>query len=528
MSVTSVVALMALAAVAWAFYRFDGRSTVVHSQGPVAQRRPLGDQRSSSQRYFAPRSRREPSMRVRGDGDSRGARWARRRDLGDLVVGAPTPGRLVLGSVGGRLVAAERRHSVLVVGPTQSGKTTGLAIPALLEWEGPVVAASVKTDLVRDTFEWRERKGKVWVYDPTRSTGLVTAPWSPLTGSRSWTGARRMAASLSDVAKVSAGMLSEGDFWYATAAKLLAPLLHAAALSGRSMADVVRWVDEQEVTEVEDALVEGGATDALRAAEATWRRDGRQRSSVYTTTEMVIEAFADPTVAASTVIPGTGEKAEVVDPDELLRGDNTLYLCAPAQDQKRLRPLFSTLVSEVITAAYMRSSISGEPIDPPLLVLVDEASNVAPLAELDVLASTAAGQGVQLVTVWQDLAQISSRYGPRAGSVVNNHRAKLFLSGIADPATLDHASSLIGDAEHRVLSTTTSGSGPTSTTDAPHLRRLLPADTLRRISPGSGVLIYGHLPPVRLRLRSWKEDSGLSSRVSGPTRVPRPHRTGRR
>jgi type IV secretion system protein VirD4 len=37
---------------------------------------------------------------------------------------------------------------VIVIAPTQSHKTTGLAIPALLEWEGPVLATSVKTDLV--------------------------------------------------------------------------------------------------------------------------------------------------------------------------------------------------------------------------------------------------------------------------------------------------------------------------------------------------------------------------------------------
>ena len=84
----------------------------------------------------------------------------------------------------------------------------------------------------------------------------------------------------------------------------------------------------------------------------------------------------------------------------------------------------------------------SRPIDPPLLVVLDEAANIAPLAELDGLAATCAAHGVQLVTVWQDLAQIAARYGARSATVVNNHRAKLFLAGIADPATLDHASQL--------------------------------------------------------------------------------------
>ena len=88
---------------------------------------------------------------------SRGARWARRRDLRPLRVaaeGAP-PGRLLLGVLPGvaRLtgLAAETAQSLVVVGPTQSGKTTSLAVPAILGWRGPVLAASVKSDLLRHT-----------------------------------------------------------------------------------------------------------------------------------------------------------------------------------------------------------------------------------------------------------------------------------------------------------------------------------------------------------------------------------------
>ena len=72
------------------------------------------------------------------------ARWATKRDVRTLVVDAPQPGRLTLGTAQRRLLAAESGHSVLVVGPTQSRKTSGFAIPAILEWQGPVVAASVK------------------------------------------------------------------------------------------------------------------------------------------------------------------------------------------------------------------------------------------------------------------------------------------------------------------------------------------------------------------------------------------------
>jgi type IV secretion system protein VirD4 len=440
------------------------------------------------------------------------AQWARRGDLQSLVVKAPDKGRVTLGRSCRRLLAVDAGHSLLVVGPTQSFKTTGLAVPALLEWQGPVVAASVKSDLVRDTLGWRRQQGTVWVYDPTASTDLDTDRWTPLTEAKTWAGARRVADGLIEAGRTSSGSLTDGDFWYATAAKLLGPLLLAASCSGRNMSDVVRWIDEQETDEVVDALDTAGEWQALQALRATWGRDERQRSAVYTTAETVVDVFADPIVAASAV---SGRRD--IDPVRLLDGHHTLYLCAPAHEQRRLRPLFSGLVTRVIEAAYDRAARQGRPLDPPLLVVLDEAANVAPLAELDVLASTAAGHGIQLVTVWQDLAQLNARYGPRAGSVVNNHRAKLFLSGIADPATLDHASSLIGEAEQPMSSTTVDrGRAASSTTMATTYRRLVPADVLRRIVPGNGVLISGHLPPARLELRPWYADDELRRRATIP------------
>jgi type IV secretion system protein VirD4 len=307
--------------------------------------------------------------------------------------------------------------------------------------------------------------------------------------------------------------LSDGDFWYSTAAKLLAPLLFGAATSGRTMADVVRWVDTQDVDEVFDALSAAGSRSALQAMRAAWGRDDRQRSAVYTTAETVVEVFADPVVAASESMGVDPELGGRIDPARLIENSDTLYLCAPAHDQRRLRPLFATLVTQVIEAAYERAGCRGEPLDPPLLVVLDEAANVAPLAELDVLASTAAGHGVQLVTVWQDLAQLHARYGAGAGSVVNNHRVKVFLSGIADPSTLEHASALIGETELRSWGPTVDGYGSISRTDSPALRRLAPADALRRVPPGEAVALSGHLPPIRLRLRPWQDDRILRARA---------------
>jgi type IV secretion system protein VirD4 len=405
------------------------------------------------------------------------------------------------------LVATEARHSVLVLGPTQSGKTTGLAIPALLEWDGPVIATSVKGDLVDHTRRYRATLGHTWVFDPTGTAGAGPGSrWSPLAEASTWTGAQRMAAWLVE-STPSKGGLSEGAFWFSAAAKLLAPLLLAAATGGRSMADVVRWTNLQESDEVEQLLGDAGEVEAGVALFASLGRDDRIRSSVYTTLETVLAPYEDPKVAASADCPD-------IDPDRLLTGAHTLYLCGPAHEQARVQGVFAALVASVVNTAVERVSEKGGPLDPPVLVVLDEAANIAPLRDLDTLASTAAGLGIQLVTVCQDLAQLAARYGTeRARTISNNHRAKVILSGIADVGTLDTLSGLAGEqAVRQDTMTADLRDGRRSRSSSISYRRLAPADELRRIRPGESVLIYGHLPAARLTLRPWYKDRVLAER----------------
>jgi len=439
-----------------------------------------------------------------------GAHWARRADIGSLRVRRSGGGRLVLGRVGGSLVATEARHSVLVLGPTQSGKTTALAIPALLEWDGPVIATSVKDDLVAHTRAYRATRGRIWVFDPT-GAGRVggRSQWSPLAEASTWSGAQRVAQALVGATPARVGM-SDGAFWFSASAKLLAPLLLAAQKSGRPMSEVVRWTNLQETDEVRLVLELAGETEAVQALVAGLARDERIRSSIYTTLETVLAPYEDPVVAESA-------GRQDIDPALLLEGNNTLYLCGPAHEQARVQGVFSALVGSIVHAAVNRYERLG-PLDPPLLVVLDEAANIAPLQDLDQLASTGAGMGIQLVTVCQDLAQLTARYGPdRARSIANNHRAKVALSGIADVGTLDTLSGLAGEQavrEHTI--TDDHREKRRSTSSSIVYRRLAPADELRRIRPGEGVLIYGHLPPARLVLRPWYRDAELRRRVQWP------------
>ena len=193
-----------------------------------------------------------------------------------------------------------------------------------------------------------------------------------------------------------------------------------------------------------------------------------------------------------------------------------MYLCAPAHDQRRLRGYFTALTQQVISHAFATATRAGKPLDPPLLVVLDEAAHIAPLPELDGLAATCASHGIQLVTVWQDLAQVRARYGARAPTVLNNHRAKVFLPGIADPDTLEYASRLIGDEEIDMPSTTRDAAGGRSTTSTRGPRRLLPPEELRCLGRGDAVLVYGTLPPARMHLRPWWAGASAPPRRRAP------------
>lgn len=435
-----------------------------------------------------------------------GARWAKRRDLRDLRVQEERRWRLVLGRHGRRLLATVGQASVVVVGPSRiSFKTTGFTIPAVLEWDGPVVVTSVKSDLLLATIQRRKEMGEAMVFDPTGVTNRGSVKATPLSGCGSWRGAMRVAHLLSAAARSGADGLEDSEFWHAAAEKLLSPLLFAAASSSGQMADVIRWLNDGPAAEpeVRELLERCEDDDALSAWGANWNREKRQLSSIFTTAETIVRAFADPRVLEAS------SRADYTPAELLDGGANTLYLCAPAHEQERLRGLFAAMLSELVGVVQEISAQTGKPIDPPLLLVLDEAANTAPMPELDVVASTGAGQGIQLVTVFQDFAQVEARWGKRAQTILNNHQAKVFPTGISDPETLHYISAVVGEGEFLQRSETAAEQGRGSSTEGSTYRALTPANVVREARPGTGLLIYGHRPPAQIELRPWFKDPEL-------------------
>ena len=149
---------------------------------------------------------------------------------------------------------------LLVVGPDPERfkSTSGLAIPALLEWKGPVVAASVKSRSGRHTVAWRRDQGPGVGARPDRSTEEAGHAGHRCRAAVPWAGARRVADGPGRGGGGGDGTLSDGDFWYATAAKLLAPLLLAAASVGAPWPTWCGGSTSRRTKRWPDALVQPG------------------------------------------------------------------------------------------------------------------------------------------------------------------------------------------------------------------------------------------------------------------------------
>jgi len=448
-----------------------------------------------------------------------GARWAAPGELRGLRRGpARKPSRstaatrITLGRQGTRRLYAEHRHALIAFGPPQSGKSAGLAVPALLEWQGPAVASSIKTDLLAVTMKRRQDLGRVFVFDPFALSGTTSSTWSPLGSVQSWDGALEVAWRLAAAGELDQRGVEGGDFWAIAAEQRLAPLLFIAARTGAGIEGLVRWVYGQGGRELDQAVAQltgeaqtdseladaHMAYDALRAFDS---QADRTRTSIEATAQALLRAYRFRRVARSAA------GCEIT-ADRLLDEPATLYLIGDAKASKLLRPLFLALVGELVDRAYERATLHGGALSLPLLLCLDEAGNVAPLPNLAEIASTAPSHNIQLVSIFHDLAQARARYGRQAETVINSHRARMLLPGVADLDTLRYFAGLVGEEEIRDT-TRTSGAGGTSRSIGSRRRPLVAAEALRQLPERHALLIYGRLAPVRIRLRMWFEERRL-------------------
>lgn len=340
-------------------------------------------------------------------------------------------------------------RSVLIIGPTQSGKTSRVVIPSILRWDGPVVVTSVKDDVTSATRPWRERHGPVLVIDPSEPDGVT---WDPLEGVTTFRDALHVTRELFVSPP---GASAESQFWNVHAAKLSAALICAEVALGGTVDDVVRVLEShlRDVGQIDDV-------GAHRTLESFLAMEPKTLDGVISTALAVLEPW--------TVPQRLGRVREV------LRRGGTVYLCAPRSDHRRYESLFRGAIRSLIDE---QERLAREGRAEPLLVVLDEAASIAPLSDLDQMAATLSASRVTLMSVFQDVAQIQHRWVSAARTLVNNHSYRLVFHGTVDPTSCELLPELVPDINA--------------------------VASLRRGRPGSARLLALHYPPTTIRCRPW-------------------------
>ena len=416
--------------------------------------------------------------------------WAVSGDLRRLWVPEPVSGRPYLGSAGrlpSRMLAAEPEVQAMVIAPPRAGKSSGFVVPWLLDHDGPTLVLSTKRDVYDASAPHRRTLGAVWVYDPFGDEHSTA--FTPLVPADTWPGAIRAGEALASAAHPDQANAAN-EFWDKEAASMLAPLLHAAALAGASIATLLSWLDQRDFTDALTVLKSSGAGAAADQLEGVGRRDERNRETTVMSALNLLRAYRYPQLAA----PASTD----LTPSRFLDGRaNTIYVVAAGHEQELLRPVILALLAAIYETAVVRARRHG-PLQPRLLILMDEAANIAPVRNLASWLSQCGDHGIVIATIWQSIAQIDQRYGRAArDAICAASTAQLFIPPLAEPTSAGYLSELLGEEP------VANASGPTL---AVAHRKAAPAPWLRQVPRGRAILIYRDLPPAVVRAPGWFED----------------------
>ena len=445
------------------------------------------------------------------------ARWLANSEAHDYGI------LLGLGAAGATY--APPQHGALVLGPPRCGKTAAVVIPNILGGCGPVVAVSTKPELLHLTSTARSMVGDCFLFDPSGTVptppGVERVAWSPLHSARSWSGAISVAEAMVRAARPG-GDRGDSIHWNERATALLSAAFHAGAIRNLSFGSVMEIIDRRLPDDVREPLAKGKAERALQLFAGITATEPREQSAIWSTASSILAGYRTEEAIKST----DGTKATPLNAAHFATEPSTLYICAGSDAQRHTAPLVAGVLRDLRVAAYQRTAAlndAGGSAGPPMLFVLDEVANIAPLHDLPTIVAEGGSQGVVTLACLQDLSQAKARWGREADGFLSLFQAKIVFPGIGDIGTLETISKLAGEVDVPHSSQTkappwTAVFGQRmqlSRTDTTRRQRKLPVDVVAQGQPGV-VLHLDGVRPQWLNAASWFAYPELRTIVQRP------------
>ncbi len=328
-----------------------------------------------------------------------------------------------------------------------------------------------------------------------------TVRWNPLDGCTEPATAIRRADGFAQA--VSTADAEGGAFWSGKASDALRALFTAATHAASDIRLVNRWATGQQVSDAVTILAAAGHGDwAGQLAELT----GPAEKTAATVKMVVSRALGwlnDPQLAQA-VLPGPGQAFDI---DDFLLSSGTLYMIAKADGEDcALAPLFAALAGEIeYRATQLGAQMPGQRLDPPLLMALDEVTQICPVP-LPYWLADAGGQGVQIWSAFHGFSQLEARWrSAGAQAVMDTSNVKVLMPGLADTKMMERASTLAGQAAYREHG------------EERHSRHpVLTEDMIRMLPVGWALVLRGNHRPVIVRLaRGWQHRQYRRARRGG-------------
>ncbi|GAA3920866.1 type IV secretory system conjugative DNA transfer family protein [Microbacterium invictum] len=418
---------------------------------------------------------------------------------------APTDVGWRVGRSRGMDVFVSIEDSVALEGPPRSGKGYRVLISAILDWSGPLITTSTTNDNLTATMRMRQQRGDVHVFDPQGLAGVRdTIRISPLAGCEDPLVAMQRGDAI--ITGTALGSSTTNGEWAQASGVVLGRLLHAAAVGGRSIADVYDWGSSPTLARAAvDVLRSDGAPGWGDALEATISGDEKLVSSIWFGVQGAVAPLAVPQIR-DTLLPRPGDP--IFDPHTFLESANTLYLIGSSSGASAMGGFLGALLDDIVEVARKKAlASSGSRLHQPLGLILDEIANMFRWGNLPRTMADGGGRGICTFVVLQALSQAETAWSrAEADTIWAAATAKVLLGGASHVDHLRDIEALLGtrDTRRTQRSWSTQQTGH-HTSEQNERLPLMSVDEIRRMPPNLGLLAYRNRRSVLLDLAGWDE-----------------------